>query len=88
MSAPGPTLILGLGVSGVAAAQLAAALGDPVIGLDTGDSPGLRERTGTLAAAGVDVRLGWTAEQWPGSAPQQAVTVSYTHLTLPTNREV
>ncbi|MEI8078477.1 MAG: UDP-N-acetylmuramoyl-L-alanine--D-glutamate ligase [bacterium] len=73
MSAPGPTLILGLGVSGVAAAQLAAALGDPVIGLDTGDSPGLRERTGTLAAAGVDVRLGWTAEQWPGSAPQQAV---------------
>lgn len=73
MNTAGPTLILGLGVSGVAAAQLAAALGDPVIGLDTGDSPGLRERAGTLTAAGVDVRLGWTAASWPGPVPRQAV---------------
>lgn len=73
MSTAGPTLVLGLGVSGFAAARLAAEQGGPVVSLDAGDSPGLRERAGALAAAGVDVRLGWTAAQWPEAAPRQAV---------------
>ena len=73
-----PTLILGLGISGLAAAQLAAAQlaaaqGGAVVVLDAGDSSVLRERAGTLRAGGVDVRLGWTAEQWSGAAPAVAV---------------
>lgn len=73
MSTAGVTLVLGLGVSGLAAAQLAAEQGGPVVVLDAGDSPVLRERAGMLAVTGVDVRLGWAAEQWPGPAPLQAV---------------
>jgi len=51
-------LVIGLGLSGVAAATLLRARGGRVLGVDTADTPALRETSARLAALGVEVRLG------------------------------
>ncbi len=61
-------LVLGLGVSGEAAAKLAQAHGADVTVLDSSVSPRLRQRTETLREQGIAVELDWTANTWRGAA--------------------
>ena len=54
-------LIIGLGVSGLAAAELLKRRGARVMAVDSANSPALQETAGRLAALGVEVQLGVTA---------------------------
>ena len=54
----GPALVLGLGVSGCAAARLLRARGLDVIALDESDRPGARAAAGQLCAEGIRARAG------------------------------
>ncbi|MFA4945434.1 MAG: UDP-N-acetylmuramoyl-L-alanine--D-glutamate ligase [Lentisphaeria bacterium] len=72
-SAPIRLLILGLGVSGLAAAELGASLGLATAVLDAADSPALGERAERLRERGVSVHLAWGRDQWPGPPPELAV---------------
>jgi UDP-N-acetylmuramoylalanine--D-glutamate ligase len=67
-------LVLGLGLSGMAAAELAARQGAAVTVLDAGASVALRERAESLASRGVDVRLEWHAATW--TSPVDLVIIS------------
>src|SRR5712692_10024356 len=51
-------LVLGLGVSGVAAAELLARVGTKVVGVDSADTEALRRDAQRLRGKGVAVRLG------------------------------
>ncbi len=51
-------LVLGLGVSGVAAAELLARLGTNVVGVDSADTEALRREAERLAGKGIAVMLG------------------------------
>lgn len=66
-------LVLGLGISGEAAADLALQLRAAVTVLDAADGPKQQERAESLRNRGVDVRLGWNQEKWTGAAPTLAV---------------
>ncbi len=57
-------LVLGLGVSGFAAAELAAQQGAHVTVLDSGGSEALAERGEQLAQRGIDVLLEWNDPDW------------------------
>ena len=57
-------LILGLGVSGAAAAELALADGAAVTVLDVASNPRLEERAALLRSRGADVRLEWNLPHW------------------------
>ncbi|MCK5804257.1 MAG: UDP-N-acetylmuramoyl-L-alanine--D-glutamate ligase [Lentisphaeria bacterium] len=52
-------LILGIGKSGLAAAELAAANGARVTAIDQGDDDPLRERADRLSKRGAEIRLAW-----------------------------
>ncbi len=67
-------MILGLGVSGRAAARLATARGLTVEARDSGDSAELAKRSGELAELGVEVRLGAAALRPPQRRPNLVVT--------------
>ncbi len=72
-SVPSHVLVLGLGVSGLAAAELALALGAEVTVLDAADSPALRQRAESLRPKNGTVQLAWDKPAWDGSAPDLAV---------------
>jgi len=57
-------LVLGLGISGYAAAELSALEGGQVTVLDAGSSPKLRERMESLQCRGVEVILEWNQAVW------------------------
>ncbi len=65
-------LILGLGSSGLAAAELALRFGRRVTVLDGADSPELRDRADLLEARGAGVRLEWNEA---AGAPEADVAV-------------
>ena len=67
-------MVLGLGLSGNAAAELAAQTGADVDVLDEGHSATLEERAEALARRGVRVHLDWHDTQWQGTP--QAVVMS------------
>ncbi|NUN98834.1 MAG: NAD(P)-binding protein, partial [Candidatus Omnitrophica bacterium] len=52
------TLVVGLGLSGAAAAAFLARRGHSVLAVDQADTPALRGRAAELADLGVEVRLG------------------------------
>lgn len=52
------TLVIGLGISGFAAARFLLARDFPVIAIDSGDSEPLRDRAETLRGLGAEVHLG------------------------------
>jgi UDP-N-acetylmuramoylalanine--D-glutamate ligase len=60
----GRAAVLGLGLSGMAAALALREEGLAVRAADEGDSPALGDRATRLAAAGVDVRLGAVEAAW------------------------
>ena len=64
----GRIVVLGLGVSGYAAADLAAHHAAQVTVLDVGDSPALRERAAMLCERGVRVHLEWPSDAWDEGA--------------------
>ncbi|MBT3379511.1 MAG: UDP-N-acetylmuramoyl-L-alanine--D-glutamate ligase [Lentisphaerae bacterium] len=66
-------LVLGLGKSGFAAAELAASRGAAVTVLDEGGSPELRDRGEQLRRRGVDTRLEWNEDTWSEVAPELVV---------------
>lgn len=66
-------MVLGLGISGEAAAELALQLRARVTVLDGADGPKQQGRAESLQARGVDVWLGWVGNQWTGEAPTLAV---------------
>ena len=72
-------LVLGLGVSGYAAAELAVQCGAQVVVLDASSTPELQDRAGLLASRGVDVRLEWNDSVWDGH-PDLAVISPGIHL--------
>jgi UDP-N-acetylmuramoylalanine--D-glutamate ligase len=55
-------LVLGLGVSGEAAARALAAAGTDVLAVDAGDGPAVRDRAARLAAEGITSRTGGVAD--------------------------
>lgn len=61
-------LVLGAGLSGCAAADLAVHNRDRVVLLDESDTPCDPDRLQTLSSGGVDVRLGWNEPQWDQAA--------------------
>lgn len=67
-------LVLGLGISGFAAARLARTLGAEVTVLDTITSDVLHRRASALAELGVRVELGWNSDTW--SEPTDLVVIS------------
>ncbi len=67
-------LVLGLGISGLAAAKLAVIYGAHVVVLDEKTSKDLEERAGRLRRRGADVRLEWNRDTFDGEA--QLVVVS------------
>lgn len=66
-------LVLGLGISGAAAARQALRLGGAVTVLDAARTAMLETRAAALEAEGAEVRLGWSAPAWDGPAPALAV---------------
>jgi len=64
-------LVLGLGKSGLAAAELLCRRGAKVVALDSADSPALRKNAATLKAIGISVELG--AMEVPAAAFDLAV---------------
>ncbi len=68
----GLVLVLGLGLSGLAAAELAVLQGARVVVLDSGSSPAAQDRADQLASRGVEVHLDWNQDTFPG-APTLAV---------------
>lgn len=66
-------LILGLGASGFAAAELAVSRGASVTVLDEEDSPELCDRSEQLRRRGVDARLEWNEAKWSGSPPDLVI---------------
>jgi len=62
---PEHVLVLGLGKSGLAAAELAAVHGSRVTVLDSGSSPELGDRAGLLREKSVDVHLDWNTDIVP-----------------------
>jgi len=56
--ADGPVVVVGMGRSGIGAARLLQALGEPVLLLEQGSGDALEERARALASEGLDVRLG------------------------------
>jgi UDP-N-acetylmuramoylalanine--D-glutamate ligase len=64
-------LVLGLGKSGLAAAQLLHARGAKVLAVDSADSPALRREAAQLKLRGIDVQLG--AESAPATVFDLAV---------------
>lgn len=51
-------LVVGLGISGFAAAEVALRMGATVTATDSSDSPSMADRLGQLESAGADIRLG------------------------------
>ncbi len=91
-------LVLGLGVSGVAAAELAALQGAQVTALDSAGGAVQQQRAEFLRGRGVDVRLDWQLERWalpldlaivsPGIAPASALGRLLARLTCPVISEL
>ncbi len=73
MQTPQHILVLGLGVSGVAAAELALQLRARVTVLDAASGARQQERAESLRNRSVDVRLGWNQDAWSGDPPTLAV---------------
>ena len=74
-------LVLGLGVSGRAAAELLVSRGARVVGIDSADSPAVRTAVASLVSQGVVVKLGATA--LPEGRFDLAVTSPGVSLSLP-----
>lgn len=68
------TLVLGLGKSGLAAAELSLSQGRRTTVIDSADSARLQTRAASLRAESADVRLGWSAPRW--EAPVDLAIVS------------
>lgn len=66
-------LVIGLGISGEAAAELALQSGARLTVLDAVDGARQQARAESLRTRGADVRLGWNREAWDGTAPTLAV---------------
>lgn len=69
-------VVLGAGISGLAAARLACRQGALTELWDGGDSPELRMRTSELSKEGIDLRLGWKPEDEQGRARPALAVVS------------
>ena len=89
-----PTVVLGLGRSGLGAARLLHHRGEPVLVLESGDNPGLQARAETLRREGIAVSLGTPLDTASFAAlpiPPQRVIVSpgipWDHPTLVALRE-
>lgn len=91
-------LVLGLGLSGYAAADLAAQHGFRVTALDTGTSPQLLEKADQLTRRGNRVCLDWQEASWsapvdlavisPGIAPESVLGRLAAKLTCPVISEL
>jgi UDP-N-acetylmuramoylalanine--D-glutamate ligase len=89
-----PTVIVGLGRSGLGAARLLRQQGAPVLVFESRDSPELRQKAAALEAEGIDVRLGTPLRPESFAAlptPPAAVVVSpgipWDHPTLEALRQ-
>ena len=89
-----PTVVLGLGRSGLGAARLLHRRGEPVLVLESGDSPALQARAEALRGEGIAVSLGTPLD--PASfaalpvAPQRVIVspgIRWDHPTLVALRE-